>query len=107
MADFKQLLNCTGFEWDNHNADKIWSKHHVTPSECEQIFFNLPLIVADDEKHSKKEKRYYVLGHTDTGRLLFAVFTVRRNKIRVISARDMSRKERKEYKSYEKENPKI
>jgi hypothetical protein len=107
MAGFEQLHNCTGFEWDNHNAAKIWSKHHVSPSECEQIFFNLPLIVADDEKHSEKEKRYYVLGHTDTGRLLFAVFTIRGDKIRVISARDMSRKERKVYKSYEKENPEI
>ncbi len=107
MADSKHLLNCTGFECDNHNADKIWTKHHVSPSECEQIFFNLPLIVADDEKHSKKEKRYYALGHTDIRRLLFAAFTIRRNKIRVISVRKMNRKERKVYQSYEKENPKI
>ena len=107
MAEHKDLLNCTGFEWDNHNADKIWSKHHVTPSECEQIFFNLPLIVTNAEKHSKQEERYYVLGHTDITRLLFAVLTIRKDKIRVISARDMSRKEKKEYQSYEKENPKI
>ena len=107
MADYKQLLNCSGFEWDNYNADKIWSKHQVTPSECEQIFFNLPLIIADDEKHSKKEKRYYALGHTDINRLLFIAFTIRRDNIRVISARNMSPKERKVYQSYEKENPEI
>ena len=107
MADHKDLLNSTGFEWDNHNADKIWNKHYVTPSECEQIFFNLPLIVADDEKHSKKERRYYALGHTDINRLLFVAFTIRKDRIRVISARNMSRKERKVYQSYEKENPKI
>ena len=107
MADFKDLLNCTGFEWDKHNADKIWNKHRVAPSECEQIFFNLPIIITDDEKHSKKEKRYYALGRTDIDRLLFAVFTVRKDRIRIISARNMSRKERKVYQSYEKENPKI
>ncbi len=107
MADLEDLYNCAGFEWDSNNADKIWTKHHVSPFECEQIFFNLPFIVADDEKHSKKEKRYYALGHTDIRRLLFAAFTIRRNKIRVISARNMSRKERKVYQSYEKENPKI
>ncbi|HDZ02127.1 MAG TPA: BrnT family toxin [Nitrospirae bacterium] len=107
MADYNDLLNCTGFEWDNNNADKIWNKHHVAPSECEQIFFNLPLIIADDEKHSKKEKRYYAIGRTDINRLLFIAFTVRRDRIRVISARDMSRKERKVYQAHEKENPKI
>jgi uncharacterized DUF497 family protein len=107
VVDDKQLLNCTGFERDNHNAYKILTKHHVSPSECEQIFFNLPLVVADDEKHSKKENRYYALGHTDVYRLLFVAFTIRRDKIRPISVRDMSRKERKVYQSHEKDNPKI
>lgn len=107
MSDLKILLDCTGFEWDKHNADKIWNKHHVTLSECEQIFFNLPIIIADDEKHSKKEKRYYALGHTDINRLLFIAFTIRKDRIRIISARNMSRKERKVYQAHEKENPKI
>ena len=107
MGDYKDLLNCTGFEWDKNNANKIWSKHQVAPSECEQIFFNLPLIIEDDEKHSKKEKRYYALGRTDIDRLLFIAFTIRKDRIRIISARNMSRKERKVYQSYEKENPKI
>jgi uncharacterized DUF497 family protein len=104
MSNYDSLLECNGFEWDNNNADKIWRKHQVSPSECEQVYFNLPLVVTDDVKHSQKENRYYALGHTDTGRLLFIVFTIRRKKIRVISARNMSRKEREVYHSHEKEN---
>jgi hypothetical protein len=98
------LAKCTGFEWDSHNAEKIWLKHHVSLSECEQIFFNLPLVVADDIKHSEQETRFYALGQTDAERFLFMVFTVRKNKIRVISARDMNRKERRIHQSHEEEN---
>ena len=101
MDNLNQLLKCVGFQWDAHNAEKIWQKHSVTPSECERIFFNRPLVVADDEKHSAKESRFYALGHTDVGRLLFAVFTIRGGQIRVISAKDMNRKERKMYESHE------
>lgn len=97
------LSKCTGFEWDEYNADKIWGKHHVTPSECEQVFFNLPLVVQGDVNHSEVEDRFYVLGQTDASRLLFLVFTVRNNKIRVISARDMNRKERRVYQTHGKE----
>ena len=95
----KLLLECTGFEWDKGNKDKNWIKHQVTNSECEQIFFNRPLIVQCDEKHSNIENRYYALGVTDLGRRIFVVFTVRNKKIRIISARDMSRKERKVYEA--------
>lgn len=95
------LSRCTGFEWDEHNAGKNWRKHHVTPSECEQVFFNRPLVVADDEKHSGEENRFYALGRTDAGRLLFLVFTIRQGNIRVISARDMNRNERKVYESHD------
>ncbi|MCL4460573.1 MAG: BrnT family toxin [Nitrospirae bacterium] len=91
------LKKCTGFEWDMHNAGKIWQKHGVSPTECEQIYFNRPLVFADDLKHSEEENRFYALGKTDGRRLLFVVFTVRQDKIRVISARDMNRKERKAY----------
>lgn len=86
-----------GFDWDEGNLQKNWERHQVTPWECEQAFFNRPLVVADDEAHSSQETRYYVLGQTDAGRLLFLVFTMRRSRIRVISARDMSRKERSRY----------
>ncbi|MBI5826900.1 MAG: BrnT family toxin [Deltaproteobacteria bacterium] len=95
MDIFDLLQKCAGFEWDAHNTEKNWQRHRVTPSECEQIFFNRPLVVAGDEN------RFYSLGHTDVGRMLFLVFTVRRDKIRVISARDMNRKERKVYQSHE------
>lgn len=103
MGALEPLSKCTGFEWDDDNSQKTWTKHHVIPSECEQIFFHRPLIVAEDVKHSQKENRYYGLGQTDRNRYLFAVYTVRHNLIRVISARDMSRKERKVYESYEEE----
>ena len=91
------LEECTGFQWDNGNSGKNWITHQVTNSECEQTFFNKPLIVADDPKHSQKERRWYALGRTDLNRLLFIVFTVRTRLIRIISARDMNRKERKSY----------
>jgi uncharacterized protein len=65
------------------------------------MFFNQPIVVAEDSVHSKAEERLYALGRTDADRLLFAVFTVRKDKIRIISARDMSSKERKVYKQYE------
>jgi len=98
-ADFS---GCGEFDWDSANAGKIWGKHKVSPFECEQVFFNQPLIVAPDEAHSQAEPRFYVLGRTDEGRLLFLVFAVRRNLIRVVSARAMSRSEREVYRSHEK-----
>ena len=101
MTEKDLLQECTGFDWDSHNTDKIWLKHQILPTESEQLFFNRPLIVADDVKHSNEEKRYYALGHTDANRLLITVFTIRDRQIRVISARDMNRKERKEYQSHE------
>jgi len=91
------LSKCTGFEWDKGNLLKNWEEHGVTGSECEQIFFNHPRVVAPDVKHSEKEGRYFVLGHPETGRLLFVVFIIRKTLIAVISARDMRRKERKAY----------
>lgn len=102
--DNMDLSKCTGFEWDKGNSEKNWLKHHVTPVECEQVFFNQPLIVAPDEAHSDKETRLYALGQTDKERPLFVVFTIRRNLIRIISARDMSRREKEAYTSYEKQN---
>ncbi len=95
----KKLFELTAFDWDAGNIEKNWSKHNVLPIECEQIFFNQPLVVAVDEKHSVSEERYYALGLTDAHRYLFVVFTVRGKRIRVISARDMNRKERKIYET--------
>lgn len=92
---YKKILHqCRGFDWDTGNIDKNWLKHKVSPSECEQIFFNHPLVIQDDIMHSDTEKRFYALGKTDMNRFLFIAFAVRNSLIRVISARDMSRKER-------------
>lgn len=95
-------FTCTGFDWDKGKFEKNRLKHGVSPFECEQIFFNQPLIVAPDEKHPQKETRFYALGQTDTARLLFVVFTVRKNLIRVISARDMNRAAKEVFNSDEK-----
>lgn len=91
------LSRLTGFDWDESNREKNWEKHQVLASECEEVFFNLPLLLQPDPAHSQQEPRYFVFGHTTAGRRLFIAFTVRENKIRVISARDMSKKERKIY----------
>jgi uncharacterized protein len=98
------LSKCTGFEWDKHNSEKIKTRHGVSPAECEQVFFNLPVIAGDDQRHSETESRFYVLGQTDSGRLLFLVFTVRNDKARVISARDMNKKERRVYRTHEEDS---
>ncbi len=95
MEIFSQVK---GFEWDERNINKNWEKHKVTHLECEEIFFNEPLIVQQDKTHSTSEERYFALGKTDRGRVLFVVFTIRGDKIRVISARDASKKERRYYK---------
>lgn len=92
-----QLHECTGFQWDERNADKNWIKHKVSRTECEEVFFNEPLLIASDIKHSDAESRFYALGRTDEGRPLFVVFTLREKLIRMISARDMSKREKKEY----------
>ncbi|MBL6995968.1 BrnT family toxin [Desulfobacula sp.] len=95
---YKEILSqCIGFEWDKGNINKNWLKHEVSPAECEQIFFNQPLVIQDDITHLTTEKRFYALGRTDSRRTLFIAFTVRNSFIRVISARDMSRKEREVY----------
>lgn len=91
------MSHVEGFEWDEWNIEKNWERHKVTHIECEEVFFNEPLIVTKDEPHSTVEVRYFVLGRTDKGRLLFIVFTIRGKKIRVISARDMNKKERRIY----------
>jgi uncharacterized DUF497 family protein len=95
----ERLAEFEGFQWDAGNSAKIFDRHQVMPTECEELFFNRPLIVGSDEQHSRGEERFYALGQTDGGRLLFAVFTIRGRPIRVISARDMSRKERRIFRS--------
>jgi uncharacterized DUF497 family protein len=88
-----------GFDWDDGNSQKSLDKHAVTAREAEEVFFNEPLLVTGDAKHSKMEIRLQALGHTNLGRRLHINFTLREDdsKIRVISARDMNRKERSLY----------
>ena len=92
MIDWAKI---TGFDWDEGNVRKN-EKHGVTMAEAEQLFFNAPLLVLEDARHSDQEPRFHALGKTDDIRLLHITFTVRHNgeKIRIISARDMHRKER-------------
>ena len=86
-----------GFEWDEANLTKNWDRHQVSSAECEEVFLNVPLALTDDVRHSTNEARYYALGQTNGGRLLFIAFTARGMRIRVISARPMSGKERQIY----------
>ncbi len=90
------LTRVDGFQWDGGNARKSVDKHGVGQAEAEQVFFNEPLLLLSDDRHSQGESRFHALGRTDDDRLLFVVFTVRAEGrlIRVISARDMSRRER-------------
>ena len=92
--DFDEFV---GFQWDEGNIDKNLIKHNVENWECEQVFFNKPLLVLDDPRHSMAEKRLAAFGKTDAGRLLVVVFTKRSNLLRVISARDMNARERRFY----------
>lgn len=86
----------TGFDWDVGNREKNL-KHGVHASECEQVFFNEPLLILDDPKHSVAEERFAAFGQTDQGRKLVVVYTQRASLLRVISARDMNRREREFY----------
>jgi len=93
MDALDQLRRCAGFEWDEGNARKNGESHRVSDGECEQVFFNQPLVAVPDYAHSDAEDRIWVLGKSDSARKLLVVCTVRGDRIRVISARDMTRRE--------------
>ncbi len=97
MSSDDPLDSATGFDWDEADIEKNWERHRVAFWEVEERFFNEPLLVRLDAAHSARERRYAALGHTDAGRLLFIAFTVRRHLVRVISTRDMTRKENRIY----------
>ena len=96
MIDWARVV---GFDWDAGNERKSEDKHGVSKVEAEQAFFHRPLLVLQDERHSASEPRFHALGRTEAGRLLHVTFTLRPDAalIRVISARDMSAKERSAY----------
>ena len=101
MIDFKKIK---GFEWDKGNKEKNKVKHNVTHQECEQIFYNKPLMIFADESHSGVEIRFGALGKTDGKRKLTIFFTMRNNILRVISARDQSKRDRELYAKLDKAN---
>ena len=94
------LSNVTGFEWDSGNETKN-AKHKVTCRQAEEVFSNAPLWITDDVAHSATEERARGIGMSNEGLVLVVAFTLRADstKIRVISARIASRKERMEYES--------
>ena len=93
MGIFKEPLL---FEWDEGNIDKNL-KHHVTNKEAEECFFDSKKKIFKDKLHSKGEERLRIVGKTKEGRLLFIAFTIRNKRIRIISARDINKKEVKLY----------
>lgn len=102
MIDWTQII---GFDWDAGNERKSVEKHEVSQPEAEQVFFNQPLLVVEDVKHSQTEARYHALGKTDDARPLHITFTLREDNtlIRVISARKIHRKERTVYEQSQKD----
>ncbi len=94
MKVFQEPLT---FEWDRGNKDKNWISHRVTHEECEEIFYDPKKVVFKDALHSRHEERYLIIGKTKKGRLLFVVFTERKSRLRVISARDLNKKEKDLY----------
>lgn len=85
------------FEWDNGNSGKNFKSHSVFDEECEEVFFDPEKRIAKDVFHSGAEARYILLGATNKHRLLFLVFTIRKGRLRIISARDINKKERHLY----------
>lgn len=103
----KILPDPISFEWDKGNADKNYRKHDVINKEAEEIFTNKENFIFEDEKHSYIEKRYMIWGETKNKRKLSVFFTIRNNMIRIISARDMHKKERRSYEEKIKTYTKI
>lgn len=94
-----KLGKITGFEWDKANIAHI-AKHNVLPKEAEEVFFDKDNVQDEDLEDSKDEERFLIIGKTDKGRVLYQIFTIRGDKIRVISSRDINKKE---VRLYEKE----
>jgi len=90
----KKFSDIEDFDWDDGNRNKNRFKHNVRIKECEEVFSNKPLLVSSDIKHSQKEQRMRILGKTNAGRHLALFITIRKNKIRIISARNQNKKER-------------
>jgi len=103
----KTFPESKSFDWDHGNINKNWDKHRVHHLECEEIFFNEPIVTKVEKRGVSQEERVCALGMTNEGRFLFVVFTIRRERIRVVSAQDMNKKERKIYHEKIKEDAEI
>jgi uncharacterized DUF497 family protein len=95
--DVLDLSRFTGFDWDDSNREKILRKHSVTPTECEELFINQPMVQLEDPAHSASEPRFIILGKTNAGRRLSCVVTERGERLRVVTCRPMNRKERSQH----------
>lgn len=102
MDETDKVFSAVEFEWDQGNIEKNWERHRVAYVECEEVLLGGQFILSKDTAHSATEDRYRVLGKTDVGRILFVAFTLRGDKIRVITARDANKKERKAYEDAKK-----
>jgi uncharacterized protein len=100
------LKDVVGFDWDEGNSRKS-DRHGVSMAEAEQVFFSVSVLMLPDPAYSQAESRSHALGNAIDGRRLHVTFTLRDSGklIRVISARDMSRKERKYYDQAAQHNP--
>jgi len=85
------------FDWDRGNRSKNWTRHRVTVRECEEVFFCGALPIGAQVDPPANEPRYAVIGATSAGRPLFVVFALRQGRIRVVSARPMTRQEKEDY----------
>lgn len=101
------LSKIKGFEWDQGNIGKSYRKHGVTPNEAEEVFADKDLQVEPDIKHQGTEKRYIGIGQKTEGRIMLAVFTIRKNRIRIISTRVANKRERRKYEEAVKNNSKV
>jgi uncharacterized DUF497 family protein len=88
--------NIKGFDWDSGNVRKSNQKHGVSCEEAESVFA-FPLVLPDAAHSQPNELRMHAFGLSSAGRPLAVTFTVRHQKIRIISARAMNKRERKTY----------
>jgi len=91
------LSKIKGFQWDKGNVEKSYLKHGISIKKAEEIFLDVKLLLLEDIKHSQKEERFIAIGETIQNKILFAVFTVRGHKVRIISIRNANKKERIQY----------
>jgi uncharacterized DUF497 family protein len=85
------------FEWDSRKASENRRKHGVTFEESATVFGDPLAVVFKDEDHSIGERREIMIGHSDEHRLLLVSFTERGDKIRIISARNVTKRERRDH----------